>query len=316
MDIVLNVFLLILGFILLVKSAKVFVNGSVEIARRLKISPLVIGLTVVALGTSTPEAVISVMAAFGGSSDIAIANVIGSNLFNMIFIVGFCAALFSINVNTKEISRDYWVSVAATVLLLFMVFLFNDYIPRFGGFVLLLLFVTYMIIVVRYAIKNKKLETDNGQEVLTPKPLKRSIAFVIAGLAVLILSGHLTVSSAVNIATAIGLTERIIGLTVVALGTSLPELVTAMAACRRGEGEIALGLIIGSCIYNIMLVLGLAGSITPLAVGSGVFIDIAALAIGILVFYLFAKSGGKIVRFEGVLMLVMFCAYMSWVLLI
>ncbi|MCL2350111.1 MAG: calcium/sodium antiporter [Defluviitaleaceae bacterium] len=314
MDVAWNVLLLVVGFVLLVQSAKVFVNASVDIARRLRIPTMVIGLTVVAMGTSAPEVVISVSAAMGGSGDLAVANVIGSNFFNLIFIVGLCAVLYPISVKTKVISRDYWVNVAATLALLLMVIVFNDVIPRIGGLILLVGFAVYMILLVRHTLKNRTPECDIDETEAPPKPLWRSIIFAVLGAAVIMGGGMLTVDSAINIATAMGVTERVIGLTIVAMGTSLPELVTTIIACKKGEGEFALGFILGSSIFNLMLVLGLAGIITPLTIESSVLFDISVLTAATLLFYLFVKTGQKISRMEGFALVAIFLGYMAFVI--
>ena len=312
MQMALNIFLLILGFVFLIQSAKIFVDASVEIAKRLRIPTMVIGLTVVAMGTSAPEVVISVSAAIGGSGDLAIANIVGSNIFNLLFIVGFCALIYPISVKMKAISRDYWASVAATVLLFVMIIVFGDVIPRFGGFILLAGFIAYMTVVVRSALKNK---TQGPDDDVPLRPLWKSITFAILGIAVIVGAGQLTVNSAINIATTLGITERVIGLTIVAMGTSLPELVTTLIACRKKQGEFALGFIIGSSIFNIAFVLGLAGLITPLTIDPGVMTDMAVLAAGTLAFFLFAKSSERVVRIEGLTMMLIYVGYMAWVLL-
>jgi len=316
MRILLDILFLIVGFVLLIKSAELFVNASVEIAKRLKIPNLVIGLTVVAMGTSAPELMISVSAAIGGSGDLAVANVVGSNIFNLIFIVGFCSLLYPIGVNLKEIARDYWVSVAAAIFLLVIVMVFNDTIPRFGAFILLAGFVAYMVTLVRHTMKNKVEGEDDDQSGVKPKPLALSIFLAILGAAVIVLGGQLTVSSAVNIAQAAGITERVIGLTIVAMGTSLPELVTTIIACRKKEGEFAVGFIVGSNIFNIMFVLGMAGIITPLAVESGALFDLAVLIAGSLLFFVFACTGKRVSRIEGLSLAMVYAGYMVFVLLL
>jgi len=319
MHIVLNIFLLLLGFVVLVQSAKLFVNASVGIAKHLRIPNMVIGLTVVAMGTSAPELMISVSAAIGGSGDLAVANVVGSNIFNLLFIVGFCALLYPIDIQLRTIARDYWVSAAATVLLLVIVIIFRDTIPRFGSFILLAGFVIYMTFLVRHTMKNK-IADDNApqdgdpQSNVKPKPLALNIFLAFLGAALIVIGGQITVQSAVNIALAVGVTERVIGLTIVAMGTSLPELVTMLIACRKREGEFALGFIIGSSIFNIMFVLGSAGLITPLAVEHGVLYDLTVLTVGTLAFFLFAYSGKRIVRLEGLAMVLMYVVYMFFLL--
>ena len=339
MQIALNIFLLMLGFALLIQSAKIFVNASVGIATRLRVPTMVIGLTVVAMGTSAPEVVISVSAAIGGSSDLAIANAVGANLFNLLFIVGFCAMLYPITVQMADISRDYWVSVVATIVLLVMVIIFADnVIPRFGGLIFLVGFFTYMFIVVRHALRNKTedageedkdaashfstgkeslpVENQTNEKAANVMPLWKCIVLAVVGIAVIVGAGQLTVSSAVNIATSLGITERVIGLTIVSIGTSLPELVTTIIACRKKEGEFALGFIIGSSIFNIMFVLGLAGVVVPLTVERNVIFDIAVLTVGMLAFFLCAKSGKKLVRAEGLFLVLGYLGYMVWVVLL
>ena len=308
--------MLLLGFVLLIQSAKVFVSASVAIARRLKIPTMVIGLTVVAMGTSAPEVVVSVSAAIGGSGDLAIANVVGSNIFNLLFIVGFCALIYPISVKMKAISRDYWASVGVTILLLIMIMAFGDAIPRIGGLMLLLGFAAYMVVVVRGALKNKT--GDDGEDAdpkRPPRPLWQNIGLAILGIAVIIGAGQLTVSSAVSIATVLGISQRVIGLTIVAIGTSLPELITTLIACRKNEGEFAVGFIIGSSIFNIAFVLGLSGLIMPLAISPGVIFDMAVLSAGTLTFFLFAKSSQRVVRVEGLVMMLIYIGYMTWAVL-
>lgn len=315
MHIVLNSFLLLLGFVLLVQGAKVFVDSSVGIAKYLKIPTMVIGLTVVAMGTSAPEVVISVSAALGGSSNLAIANAVGSNLFNQLFVVGLCAMIYPISIRILKISRDYWVSVAATIVLFVLAIIFaGAEVPRFGGFIFIAGFTVYMFIVLRHALKNRT-DEEAREETTKAKPLWKNIVLVIISIAVIVGAGQLTVLSAKNIASVLGVSERVIGLTIVSVGTSLPELVTTLIACRKKEGEFALGFIIGSSIFNIMFVLGLAGFIMPLVVEYNVIFDIAVLLAGTLAFFLYAKSGQKLVRFEGMLMTLMYVGYIGFVIL-
>jgi len=241
------------------------------------------------------------------------ANIVGSNIFNLLFIVGFCALLHPITVHLKSISRDYWVSAGATLVLLVMVLAFGDTLPRWGSLILLIGFLTYMAIVVRHALKNRVVE-ESSEQGGTPKPLGRSILFTVIGAALIVAGGQLTVWAASNLALDLGITERVVGLTIVAMGTSLPELVTTLIACRKGEGEFALGFIIGSSIFNILFVLGLAGLITPLAIDSSVIYDMAVLTVGTFAFFLFAHSSRKLVRMEGLAMMTMYLGYMVFVL--
>ncbi|MCL2088172.1 MAG: calcium/sodium antiporter [Oscillospiraceae bacterium] len=314
MRIAVEIVLLIAGFFLMIKGADVFVGASVDIAKRLRIPTVIIGLTIVALGTSAPEAVVSVTAAIGGSSELAIGNVVGSNIFNLLFIVGFCALLRPVYVNLKEITKDFWVSFGAAALLLVMMLIFTSAIPRLGGLILFACFLVYMTVLVRKALSSRtenKAAEENIKENTTPqRSLTKTIILTILGIGLIISGGQATVWGAVNIAARFGVTERVIGLTILALGTSLPEFVTTIVACRKGESEIAIGNIIGSNIFNILFVLGLSGMILPLAVDRSLIFDMAVLTVGSLAFLLFALSGKRVVRFEGFSMVSMYAAYM------
>ncbi|MCL2353185.1 MAG: calcium/sodium antiporter [Defluviitaleaceae bacterium] len=316
MQIASYIFLLLIGFVLLIQGAKGFVNASVDMARRMKIPTLVIGLTIVAFGTSAPEIAISVTAAIGGSSDLAMANSVGANLFNLLFIVGFCVMIFPMSTRLNLIARDYWVSMVATIVLLIVVVVFEDLIPRWVSFVMIAGFMTYMAFLIRGTIKNKKSQPKEEEtHDKPPMPMWKCVVISIIGVAAIAFGGHITVTNATNLALVFGISERVVGLTVVAIGTSLPELVTTFIACRKGEGEFALGFIIGSNIFNILIVLGLAGVITPLAIGPGALFDISVLALGTFLFYIFAKSNKRLVRMEGAAMTLFYVAYMTVVLL-
>ena len=315
MEMLFNVVVIVAGFVMLVKGSDAFVNGSVSIAAKLKLSPIIIGLTVVAFGTSAPELAVSSIAAWGGSTDIAIGNVVGSNLFNLIFIMGICSMMFPMNIKISEISRDFWVSVGSTVVLLILVLIFGSSIPRYASLAMLVVFAGYTAYVVSTAVRSKEVTTVRpADEVATIEvmSLGKSILFAVVGLVVLMIGGQLTVNAAVSLAYMLGMSERLVGLTIVAVGTSLPELVTAISAFKKSQGDIALGLIIGSNIFNVMFILGIAGSISPLAVTSGTAFDLAILVLASVVFFIFAKTGGKIVRLEGAVLVIMFATYITF----
>ena len=281
----LEIALLVVGFAALIFGAEIFVDSSVGIARKLKIPNVIIGLTVVALGSCAPEIVVSVSAALNGSTELAVSSAVGSNIFNILIVLGICAIVKPLPVNIKEILWDYWVMIAAIVLLLVMVVIFNDSIPRFGGVVLIVALVVYIVILVRYALKNKTAidqQDDSGSEPqneseVKSKPILLIIFLTVLGAGIIIAGGQAVVWSAVKIASSLGITERVVGLTVVAFGNSLPELVTSLIAGRKGENSMALGSMIGSSIFNILLVLGLAGVVMPLASGIDVIIDLGVL---------------------------------------
>ena len=312
MNTVLEILGLLIGFALLIKGADIFVDASVNISYRLKIPTIVVGLTIVALGTSSPEAVISISASLTGHNTMAVGNVIGSNIFNLLLVIGFCAMVKPIAVRLKEIARDYWVSTGAAVLLLAMMFIFNDSIPRLGGVVLLTVFFTYIVTLVIQALKNRVEEDDTKNRETVPLP--RNILLAVFGIALLVAGGQLTVNSGTNLAVTLGITERIIGLTILAMGTSLPELIISLVACRKNENDIAIGNIVGSNIFNILFVLGISGIITPLTVDINMIFDLSILVISSLAFFLFAYTGKRVVRLEGLSLVAIYAVYLIWII--
>ena len=314
MDLTIMIIGLLLGFALLIKGADIFVGASVNIAKNLKIPNLVIGLTIIAIGTSAPELVISVSAAIRGSNDMAVGNIIGSNIFNLVFILGLCALIKPVAVKLKEISKDYWVSVGAATLLLILKIVFGSTIPRLGSLILVAVFIIYMIILIRKALENRDLEEKHHDDTV-PKPLLKSIIFAVLGVALIVSGGQFTVSNATNIAYVLGISERIVGLTVLAIGTSMPELVTSIVAFKKGENAMAIGNIIGSNIFNILFILGLSGTIVPLIIDDNLLFDLIILIAGSLIFFLFAFTDRRIARFEGLSMVTIYAAYMVAIIL-
>jgi len=317
---ILEIVLLIVGFASLVFGAEIFVDSSVGIAKKIRIPNVVIGLTVVALGSCAPEVVVSVSAAIHGSTELALSSAIGSNMFNILVVIGICALVKPISVKIKEILWDFWILIAAIAILLIMVIISNDAIPRFGGFILLAGLVIYIIILVRYTLKNRASIPEHDapgndgtdKKTSTPKPFMLVIFLTIAGAGIIIVGGQAVVWSAVRIASSMGITERVVGLTVVAFGNSLPELVTSLIASRKGENAMAVGSMIGSSILNILLVLGLAGVIMPLAVSTDVIIDLSVLLVISFMFFFFAYTGRRIKRLEGLVLFMAYLGYMAY----
>ncbi|MCL2223395.1 MAG: calcium/sodium antiporter [Defluviitaleaceae bacterium] len=306
---ILNSFLLILGFALLIKGSDIFVDASVGIAEKLSVPKVIIGLTIVAMGTSAPELVISVTASARGSNALAIGNIVGSNIFNLMLIIGLCAVIRPMIVNVRQIHKDFWISIAAAIMLLVLKVVGGDFIPRAGSLLLVAIFATYMFFLIRKAIKTAEPhEHDEQEKKSRPLPIYALIA--IFGLGLIIGGGHLTVESASYIAAAMNISERIIGLTVIAIGTSLPELVISLVACKKGENEFALGNIIGSNIFNILFILGVAGLVSPLQIDGGLVADTSFLIVGSLLTIAFVYSRKRISRPEGALMVLMYLAYM------
>ena len=306
----LNLLILLAGFALLIYGAHVFVGASVGIAKKLGIPTVIIGLTIVAMGTSAPEAVITVTASLRGSNGLAIGNIVGSNIFNLIFIIGLCAFIKPLPVKLNEVSKDFWLSIGGAVLLLALLLIGGDSIPRIGSLAMLLIFLVYLTLLVLRG-KKEQVETETTK---TERHILISVLLAIVGGGLIIFGGHLTVESATDIALSIGVSDRIIGLTVVAIGTSAPELVTSLVACRKGENEFALGNIIGSNIFNILFILGLAGVISPLEIVDGLTFDTVFLIIGSLLVFYFVFTGKVLRRFEGAVLVVLYLGYMLYTL--
>ncbi len=300
--------LLIVGFILLVKGADMFVDGSSSIAGILKVPSLIIGLTIVAMGTSAPEASVSITAGLAGNADISLGNVVGSNIFNVLMVVGLCALIFPAETPKDIMRRDLWWNIGASVGLLLLCL--DKKISRLDGAILLVAFVTYIGIMIRSALKNR----TEGDEQKTMS-IAKSIFFAIIGLAMIIGGGNLVVNNAQKIAIAWGMSEALVGLTIVAIGTSLPELVTSVTASKKGDSGIALGNAVGSDLFNIMFILGIAAVLAPITVAPELIIDIAiVIAVAVLI-TIFCKSSTKINRIEGIIMLVGYILYTAYIIM-
>ncbi len=305
---------LLVGFVLLIKGADFFVDGTSSIARLLKVPSIVVGLTIVAMGTSAPEMAVSVSAALKGSNDIVISNVLGSNLFNLLVVAGGCAVIKNLPVSKDLKKRDFPFSILiALLLLLFIVdslFLGGGQfmIGRIEGTILFALLIAYLIYLVFAALKNR---TEAGEDIKVMSPLK-SIIFTIIGVAGIVIGGDMTVDAATDIAKAFGLSDVIIGLTILAVGTSLPELVTSLVATRKGENDLAMGNVIGSNIFNILGVAGLSGAISPYKVGSLSVIDLCLFLGFSVIVYIVVRARNKIERLPGICMVLMYAAYMVY----
>ncbi len=307
----LSFIMLVFGFVLLVWGADKFVAGASALARRLGVSPLLVGLTIVAFGTSAPELAVSLTAALQGANEIAVGNVVGSNIFNMLMVAGLSAVVCPLIMDRTLLRRDWPISLAAAVLLL--VFIAPDLtISRIEGIILLAAFAVVLGTQIRAALKNRDTLETEEDEVSMP-PLMIGVNIVL-GLACIIIGGQLAVNGATGIARMFGLSETLIGLTIVAIGTSLPELVTSLVAARKGQNEIAMGNVIGSNIFNLLLILGVSATITPIPVQATSIID-ALVLIGIsIVFYLPARRG-KLGRAPGAIMALTYVVYTAYLII-
>ncbi|MDF1509748.1 calcium/sodium antiporter [Robertmurraya sp. DFI.2.37] len=312
--------LLIIGFALLIKGADFFVEGSSNIAALLKIPPMIIGLTIVSFGTSSPEAAVSITAALNGNAGVTLGNVVGSNIFNITLVIGITAFLNPLKVESDTIRKEIPFTLLASVALLIMIsdislqFFNANSLTRGDGLILLLFFAIFMYYVIEIALnsREKELQEETNQKTGS---WGKNIIFTIGGLIGIILGGNLVVDSSTTIAYSLGMSETLVGLTIVAIGTSLPELITSVTAAYKKLSEIALGNIVGSNIFNILFVLGASSAISPLPVDGKLFTDVI-LMIGLtIVLFIFSRSNYRIGKIEGLVMALAYVVYMVFIIM-
>lgn len=297
--------LLLVGFVLLVKGADFFVDGSASLAKIMRIPSVIIGLTIVAMGTSAPETSVSINAALNGNNDIAVSNVIGSNIFNGLVVVGICAFLAGFRTNKDILKRDMPINIAVTAVLCVM--LMDGSLNRIEGTLLLCGMAAYLAYMIVSALRSR----EAAEETKTVS-LPRSLVFIAGGLAAVIFGGDLVVDKACVIATNFGVSQNFIGLTIIAIGTSLPELVTSIVATRKGDSGLALGNAIGSNLFNILFILGMSSVISPLTVLPESVIDAAILLVSAVVLLVFARTKHSMSRGEGAVCVLMYIAYTAY----
>ena len=315
MEIVLQVFLLVVGFTMLIKGADFFVDGSSGIASRFGIPQLVVGLTIVAMGTSAPEAAVSISAALKGNAGITIGNVAGSNILNILIILGLTAFLAKkiVPVASSTIKYEMPFMMVITLILLWMGYAGND-IARPEGAGLWIIFLLYLFYLLKMAKKGADRNSEDDKGVISGKGMAMLFLFTVAGLVLIVIGSSVTVDAATEIARIIGLSERFIGLTIVALGTSLPELFTSVSAARKGNADIAIGNVVGSNIFSIRFVVGTSALITPVVFESKFIVDfIVAVAAGVLL-WIFSFRGRSLNRVEGGLLLLGYLGYFIYLL--
>ena len=310
MDILWNLLMLALGFVLLVKGADLFVDGAAGIANKFKIPQLIIGLTIVAMGTSAPEAAVSISAALKGSAEITIGNIVGSNILNILIILGLTAVITPVAVAKSTIRVDIPFMLAISILLLVQGL--DGSVTLLDGIVLLVVFAGYLTYLVINARKNpEQLE----EEQIKNQSIWMCLLWTAVGLVAIILGSNFSVDAASNIARILGLSERFIGLTIVALGTSLPELVTSVMAARKGNADIAIGNIVGSNIFNILFVVGLSSVIVSVPFASAFIVDmIVAIAAGVLL-WIFSLHKKKLIPIHGVVFLLAYAGYFAYLMM-
>lgn len=309
MEALVQLILIAVGFVMLVKGADWFVDGSSGIATKFGIPQLIIGLTIVAMGTSAPEAAVSISAALTGSADITVGNIVGSNILNVLIILGLSAVITPLTVAKSTIRVDIPVAFLASVLLL--VLGWNGSLNWIAGMALLVVFGVYLAYLFASAMKQKEEATEEQKNL----SLWKAVLFAVIGLILIVWGSNVTVDAATKLATLWGMSERFIGLTIVALGTSLPELFTSVMAARKGNADIAIGNIVGSKIFNILFVVGLSALITPVPFQSKFIFD-AIVTIGITVLlWLCCLKNKKLSRWSGVLFLLCYAAYFTVIFL-
>lgn len=313
---ILDIILLVVGFIILIKGADIFVDGASSIAGNFKISKMLIGLTIVAFGTSAPEFAVSVKSLISGNGDIVLGNVIGSNILNILLILGISSLFHFLNVKNNTVKKELPITLLITTLFAVLLsdHLFDSNITnaftRSDGIVLLLFFLVFIYYLISMA--RNKIDDDQNEKYM---PIVKSIVYTIIGLVCIIVGSNFVVDSASSLAAIIGISEKMISLTVIAFGTSLPELVTSVTATKKGEYDIAIGNVVGSNIFNIGMVIGL-----PIAIFGGIsditfnYIDLIVMLLSTLLLFIFSFKDKRISKKEGIAFLILFVIYYSYVI--
>lgn len=302
-----QVLLLIFGIVVVLKSADWLTNGAVGLATKLGISQIVIGLTIVAIGTSMPELFVSIVSAIKGTPDLAVGNIVGSNIFNVLLIVGVAATVAPIAIQRATVRRDIPIAIVASIMLTFM--MLDDNISRIDALILFAAFIAFIWITLRNS-KNDANEKDASTEKVIPT--WKSVLFIIFGLVGLVLGSNIFVDNASSLAHGWGISDAVIGLTIVAGGTSLPELATSAVAARKGDSGIAIGNVLGSNVFNILMILGLTGIISPMHIQNITYIDMAVMVISMALFWLFSFTKLRVERWEGCVLIACFLGYITW----
>lgn len=311
MELLINIILLIIGFVLLIKGADVFVDGASNVAYNYKIPSIIVGLTIVAFGTSAPEAAVSITASLAGSNAISLGNVVGSNIFNILGVIGVSALLGTLTVDKVLIKRDFPFLVISTIFLLIIAYLFGE-ISQICGIIFLIIIIAYVYYLV---IKAKEDKEAMSEEVIASLSIPKAIIYIIIGMIAIIIGSDLVVDSASFIAGTFGMSDTLIGLTIVALGTSLPELVTSITALKKNNNGIVVGNVLGSCIFNILFILGISSAITPMPIAPDMVFDIFIMTIVTIVGAWFTYTKSEVDKKEGLVLVLLFIAYMAFAII-
>lgn len=301
-----QILLLILGIVVVLKSADWLTNGAVGLATKLGIPQIVIGLTIVAIGTSMPEFFVSIVSAIKGTPDLAVGNIVGSNIFNVLLIVGVAAIVAPITIQRTTLRRDIPIAIVASVMLAIM--MFDDIMSRLDALILFIAFIAFIWITLRNS-KNVSHESNSLKQTIGAK---KSVFLIVIGLVGLVLGSNVFVDNASSLAHAWGISDAVIGLTIVAGGTSLPELATSAVAAKKGDSGIAIGNVLGSNVFNILMILGLTGLISPMHIQNITYVDMAVMVISMILFWLFSFTKLRVDRWEGCVLIACFLGYIAW----
>ena len=334
MTIFLNILFLVIGMALLIKGADFFVGGASAVAKRLKVPAIFIGLTIVALGTSLPELSVSIVSAVSGNIDMSVGNIVGSNLFNMLVVIG-CIALVSsvpMNKSTNKIDFPFMVAITGVFVLFGFDKFFNgmdeNIISRSESIILMVLLSLYLSILIFNAnrtrkrklkqekyLQSKNVEIKPAEEEIKDMPIWKIVLYLVLGLSAVVFGGECVASTAEYLAILMGMSEALVGLTIVAFGTSLPELVTSVVAAKKGENDLALGNVVGSNIINISLILGTVGLIAQAPISTEILTDMVILLVSTVVFVICCVQRAKISKWEGILFISMYVAYLAFAII-
>lgn len=313
--------ILVIGFIFLIKGADIFVEGSSTLARKFNVPSMIIGLTIVAMGTSAPEAAVSITSSLAGQNDMSIANVVGSNFFNILVVLGVSSIIAKLPVEKNTIKKDTPFLILISALL--VLFCSNLTLGRVDGLILLLLFAYFLFYTIKSVVNTNSQEENNtfydesalAIEATKEISIPKTILLCVIGVVGIIIGGDMVVNAATSIATDFGMSANLVGLTIVAIGTSLPEFVTSIVAIKKGETDIAIGNVIGSNLFNILLVLGLAAFINPITVSTFAFIDIIFMTIITIILYLFIRKNNSLVKKQGFILIILYLLYMTYTII-
>lgn len=307
---ILTIILLIVGFVLLIKGADMFVDGASDLATKLKIPAMIIGLTIVAFGTSAPEAAVSVTSALNHSNAIAISNIVGSNIFNLLVVVGITAIIYKIDIDDVSLKQDFPVLLISSILLLLFI-VTSSQISRIEGIIFLIGIIAYVALLI---VKSKK-ESKNMPVGTTHLSNIMIVLFIIVGLAFILIGSDLVVDASKDIALSLGMSETLVGLTIVSIGTSLPELMTSVTAAYNKNTGIAIGNAVGSCIFNILFIVGLTTTITPIATTNVMVIDTIIMILALIITYILAYDKKDFNRKDGIILVSLFIVYMIYIII-